>query len=804
MAHELAKTDGRLTLIHNGIGRYTIVIPANASDPIIHGAQELQQHLALMSGAVLPIQESASGREIRLQPDTSLAEEEFTITTQGQRLVIAGGGKRGVLYGCYALLEDVLGFRWYTSRITKVPKKRTVVVGPLAIHDKPALEYREPFYTEAFERDWAVRNRTNGHHQKLDETVGGRVAYGKFFVHSFNGLVDPEIYFDSHPEYFSLIDGKRMKGEYQLCLTNPDVLRISIESVRRWIKETPEATIMSVSQNDVYFSCQCEACQAVEKEEGAASGPVLRFVNAVADAIAPDYPHILIDTLAYQWTESTPRFVRPRPNVRIRLAPIYACFSHPLDGCEANTEAFANLKAWGEITHQLYVWHYSTNFANYLQPFPNLNEVIRDIQLFKQHGAVGLFYEGGYAPGGCCAQSELESFLMAKLMWDPERPAQPIIADFLQGVYGKAAPYMKRWLDLIHDVVRTQNVHLRIWDPPTAPYLADNILEQGTKIFDAAEQAVADQPLTLEMVQRARLALDYVLLMRSLPKYQVVDVVYKRIEPVDAALLAALQTKIEKYGISQVRENQPVSKFLQGVTDRTEYSVLTLESDQLRLDVVPEFGGRIVRLITKANGQNVMREPAVAERSYPQGGGYVEYAGIEDRGMGAREAYKGSVKKASAKAPAQITLRAKLKNGVVATRRLALVGNQLCISTLLENETADTQHVALRSHAEFTWPGVTEPCVSYANPAGETVCLGLPEPGHSHVFPYSGIAGSEWVVKLGSVQLTQSFANQQIATVSFNGSRAERGLSLDLTANPKAMLPGTQLALEQTWTVTVS
>jgi hypothetical protein len=623
----------RLTLVHHGVGRYAIVIPANASDPVKHGAKELQQHLALMSGALLPIQDAPSACEIRLQPDTRLAEEEFTITTLGQNLVIAGGGKRGVLYGCYTLLEEVLGFRWYTSRITKVPRKRTVVIGPLAIHDKPAFEYREPFYTEAFERDWAVRNRTNGHHQKLDETVGGKIAYGKYFVHTFNALVDPNIYFDSHPEYFSLINGKRMKGEYQLCLSNPDVLNIAIESVRRWIKDTPDATIMSVAQNDVYFNCQCDACQAIEKEEGAASGPVLRFVNAVADAIAPDYPHILIDTLAYQYTEDPPKLVRPRPNVRIRLAPIDACFSHPLDGCEANIKAFENLKSWGRITNQLYIWHYSTNFAAYLQPFPNLDEVIRDIQLFQQNGTVGLFYEGGYAPGGCCAQSELESFLMAKLMWNPERPAQPVIADFLKGVYGKAAPLMKRWLDLIHNVVRKQNVHMTIGDPVTAPYLADQILEQGTQIFDAAEQVVADHPLTLEMVQRARLALDYVLLMRSLPKYQVVEGIYKRTQPVNAALFAAVQSKIEKYGIGEVRESQPVAQFLAVTTDHTEYDVLSLENDQLRLDVVPELGGRIVCLMVKANGQNVLREPAVEDRNYPRGGGYVEYAGIGDRGM---------------------------------------------------------------------------------------------------------------------------------------------------------------------------
>ncbi|MCE5259664.1 MAG: DUF4838 domain-containing protein [Chloroflexi bacterium] len=797
-------TTGKLTLVHNGQGRYAIVIPADAAAPVKHGADELQQHLAMMSGAILPIQETVPETDLAicLEPTASLGEEEFTLKTSGQRLTISGGGKRGVLYGCYALLEDILGVRWYTSRITYVPKKRTLTVDPLDVHDKPDFEYREPFYTEAFAKDWAVRNRTNGHHQLLDESVGGNVSYGRLFVHTFNDLVSPDKYYDAHPEYFSLIDGKRMKGYYQLCLTNPDVLRISIESVRGWIKENPHATIISVSQNDVYFNCQCDKCRAVEEEEGAASGLVLRFVNAIADAIAAEYPHILIDTLAYQWTESTPKYVRPRPNVRIRLAPIYACFSHPLDGCAANIEAFNNLKAWGAITNQLYVWHYSTNFAHYLQPFPNLDEVIGDIPIFKKYGAVGLFYEGGYAPGGMCAQSELEAYLMAKLMWHTDRPAEPIIADFLQGVYGKAAPYIKEWLDLIHDVLRKQNWHLRIWDTPTAPYLADDVLAKGQRIFDAAEQAVADNTLTLEMVQRARLALDYVLLMRALPRHQVVGSTYKRTQGVDAKLLSTLETKVNQYGVGQIREGQPKWRFFQRVTDQSEYPVLSLANEQVRVDVVPALGGRIVRLLDKASGQNLLREVTAAEWSYPAGGGFAEYVGIEDRGMGAREAYQGTLNKGNAQTPASIILEVMLKNGVAVKRCLSLQGDRLDIKTELANTTAEVQHIALRSVIELTWPDGVEPSVLYRSTAGETVQLAIPEPGHPHEMQYADIAEGEWTAQLGKVQLTQVFANQPIAAVSCNGSRMDRGLSLALNANPRALPAGAKFTLEQSWIIT--
>lgn len=73
---------------------------------------------------------------------------------------------------------------------------------------------------------------------------------GFWGVHTFYGLVSPEKYFVSHPEYFSLIDGKRTHDRSQLCLSNPDVLRIAIENIKAQIRREPQYLIYDVSQND--------------------------------------------------------------------------------------------------------------------------------------------------------------------------------------------------------------------------------------------------------------------------------------------------------------------------------------------------------------------------------------------------------------------------------------------------------------------------------------------------------------------------------------------------------------------------
>ena len=153
-----------------------------------------------------------------------------------------------------------------------------------------------------------MRNRLNGKYSLATEEWGGKIDY-QGFVHTFNGLVPPEEHFATHPEYFSEIDGQRVGERSQLCLTNPDVLRVATETVYRWIAENPAASIISVSQNDWHNYCQCANCSALAEKEGSQSGPLLHFVNGIAaprgktSGYYHRYP-------AYQYQAEGPRTVK--------------------------------------------------------------------------------------------------------------------------------------------------------------------------------------------------------------------------------------------------------------------------------------------------------------------------------------------------------------------------------------------------------------------------------------------------------------------------------------------------------------
>ncbi len=84
----------------------------------------------------------------------------------------------------------------------------------------------------------------------------------------------------------------------------------------------------------------------------------------------------LLASLAYWFTEVPPHDIVPRKNVRVRLCPIRCCEAHPYETCssDANKAFLAHLKAWGAMTDTLYIWHYNTDFAHYLMPFPDFAE----------------------------------------------------------------------------------------------------------------------------------------------------------------------------------------------------------------------------------------------------------------------------------------------------------------------------------------------------------------------------------------------------------------------------------------------
>lgn len=558
-----------LLLADHGQTAYQIVISSHASPAERHGAEELKHYLKEISSANFPIlleNEYEKGPAILIgrsklsesaltdEEWKSLGQEGFQLCAVDGNLIIAGSPVRGALYGVYGFLEKYLGCRWFTKKVQLIPKKSQILLRMEKTREVPVLEYREPYYLGNLDPDWHVRNFSNGDFPPLTSIHGGKMKY-RPFVHTFSDLVPPEQYFAEHPEYYSEVNGERLAEHAQLCLTNEEVFQIALNQVRKWLSEDPDAKIISVSQNDSFNPCTCPKCRAVDQEEESHAGTLIRFVNRIAQEIEKDYPDVLIDTLAYQYTRKPPRYVRPRKNIIIRLCSIECCFAHPLATCsklaafegnELVQKSFVDdLVGWGKISDRLYIWDYVTNFANYLQPFPNFAVLQKNIQFLIDNHVRGIFEEGNNAPGESGEFDQLRQYLLAKLLWNPQADVDIIIDEFMAGYYGMAAPWMRRWFNLYNGRI-TPDIHMGIYDKPDAAYLDDVLLKEGNQLFDAAE-AVAESDQVLSRVRTARLSIRFVEISRL---------------PTDAPnrreRIRAFFQDVKAAGITQIKEWTPV------------------------------------------------------------------------------------------------------------------------------------------------------------------------------------------------------------------------------------------------------
>ena len=421
----------------------------------------------------------------------------FTIRVEGSRVYIFGGDRKGTLYGVYELLERYLGCRFFAPGSEYVPIYDTLHIPKLNVTDRPAFCSRETYYTGMEDPDFADKMRCNIHAWK------GQGDWG-MWVHTMFSLVPPDKYFKDHPEYYALMGGKRSKT--QLCLSNPDVLKVTIEELRKKMQENPGARYWSVSQMDTYGYCECDQCKAIYEREGSPSGAIIEFVNKVAAA----FPDKVISTLAYQYTRSAPKHMKPASNVNIMLCTIECDRNKPIASDTSKGSFFNDLRDWSKIAKDILVWDYVIQFTNMTGPFPNLYVLQPNIQLFEKYHVNSVFEQGCH--GTYSENQELREYLLAKLLWNPNLNLDSLTTVFLNGYYGAAGYWIGNYLKEMEKNLISSGQPLWIYGSPvqeTRSFLNSDQVKLYDFYFDKAEEAIKNDTTILNRVFMARLPLMY-------------------------------------------------------------------------------------------------------------------------------------------------------------------------------------------------------------------------------------------------------------------------------------------------------
>ena len=529
-----------LALAAEGATPYRIVIPTNPAYGEELAAKELAFFLEQMTAAVFPIihddlpateHEIVLGNTNRKSRETipkhlqSDNWEGFTLFREASKLIIMGNLPRATLYGVYDFLDVELGVRFLTAEANHVPQHRTLNIAIQSRHYGPVIERRTTWASLGGQS--ALRNRMNGYSFAfLGEALGGVKWIGSP-THTFDNLVPMDKYFEEHPEYYSLIEGQRRR-QYkglitQLCLTNPDVLRIATETARSWlgpeVKQRPQTKhVVSVTVNDSPMFCRCEPCVTVNREEGVAEGGTkMRFVNAIARTLDREYGNVKVETMIYN--TSLPKNTRPAPNVLIQLVhdPDWRyALNDP--ACAANRDMLAELQALktdvGDAA--LYNWiklgtYGSTSF---LDPRPNLRHIAQNIRVMNTCGIKGFFCQTVQTRGA--HMQDLRYYLLARALWRPHIDSRETIDDFCRLYYGPAAEDVLSHINYLHDVYGGEGLKPVTMADTTAPFDAQFIAQADATL--AAAETKAPDDVIRHRVATCRLPIWKLMLDRAFGK----------------------------------------------------------------------------------------------------------------------------------------------------------------------------------------------------------------------------------------------------------------------------------------------
>ncbi len=507
-------TNDATVLVAGGQSQYRIVIAAARPGQIVSAAQDLQRYLRRATGATLEIVDDSQpmpehaillGRSdhlaaLGIDPSVeNLGTSGYIIRTVSPHLVIAGARGLSTRFAVYGFLEDQVGCRWFAPDCDYVPPRRSeLLIWPLDEQHVPAFDCRDLNYEAlSADPDFAIRLRLNG--------LQWKAGWGLWW-HTLHHLVPPGKYFADHPEYFALVNGRRVDNQ-QICTTEPGVFDIVASALAAKMAKNPRWKYFMVSQTDKRGVCEHDACKRLNERAGSDMGATLDLVNRVADR----FPDKTICTLAYWTTRKPPEGVRPRDNVLVMIGAGGGDRGYSF--IERHPTLVSDIEGWTAICKTVFIWDYVVHYGQLMLPFPNLRALGPNMAMYEDKGVQGVFAQASPEVGG--EFRHLRAYLLARLMWDPDQDAEAIIDEFVAGYYGPAAGPIGRYIDDMHDELATSErlSYLASPDLYKNGFLSAANLQHYSELFDQAEQTVAGDAVLLRRVQEARMPVMYARLL---------------------------------------------------------------------------------------------------------------------------------------------------------------------------------------------------------------------------------------------------------------------------------------------------
>jgi hypothetical protein len=583
LAGALAGCGGAVTLVRDGEAVAGIQVAESAAPEVAEAARRLQHFVKESSGATLAINEPAAVRiAIEVDPSlrASLTEDGYVIRVRPREVVLRGATPMGAVYATYWFLESHVGCRWFlpTPIGTDIPQQSTIVVPVGESRYRP--DYRFRSVGGMRQEEWAVANR-------LSEGVwfNGR-SYSKVWgvAHTYYKLLPHEKYWDAHPEWYALLNGKRGGPAKRkthgpnFCTSNPEVVAEVARNIGKVFDEDPRLEMVTLGPNDGLNFCTCPKCQAQDEPgkewrgaaarlewRGQLSRRMMLFDNAVARILKRTHPDKLLKVMMYSWYQEPPTDpdLRFEDNIVVMLThsgnpskfeSLYpSCYNHPLNdpACRPNQERFVPaLKSWEARSKTMGVYEYYMKASVVDTLFPIVHTIREDVPYYHDCNAAYFHTQGRY----CCLPVEgLNLYVAARLMWDVDTDVDALLEDFYTRFYREAAGPMRTYHERLESLMAERGGdvlgylwHLtRIYDADTQAELRA-LLDEG--------RALATSKLVRRRIRHVRDEFEYT--MRCARVWSAVERGYARLAAdgeYDADDQAALRQQLAPYQEAAVK-----------------------------------------------------------------------------------------------------------------------------------------------------------------------------------------------------------------------------------------------------------
>jgi hypothetical protein len=560
--HEVSVEESGIVLAENETCAYSIVYDKN-NVSALKAANLLYKHINLATGAeiaLLPIDESTTytseqkwivleGKTIREQAgitdtDKNLDVSGYQIDTKDSSCFLHVGGELGYQQAALAFLRNVLGYNRYSSNIvtyTKVKEGR-ITLPKMAIVERP---------------DFAYHTQSN----KVDETTGYEMGFltssETFFydseitdLHNSFMWLPKDTYQAAHPNWYSL-------NGTQICYT----ARGDKEEYEAMVKETASRMLKKLATNstvgavtfsiqDNQESCTCPSCQEAESKYGAASGSVVKFINAVDDIVQASLEEeakekgtakreVDICFFAYNATEKpcakldengnyvpTSEDVICNEHVGPYIAPIGASYTKSF--YNDDNESFASsIKGWGALSKRLYLWLYETNFNNYLYPLNTFSSMGESYRFLIENNALYLYNEGQHNNGATTAFGRFKEYFNSVSEFNVNASYPDIVDDFFTNYFGPAKETMLTYFqELQEQCAYIENTYYDINGTiynkiAQARFWPKRLLMRWLNYIEEAKQTLA--PLAKTDAATYQIYLDNITLESIFPRYALLN-----------------------------------------------------------------------------------------------------------------------------------------------------------------------------------------------------------------------------------------------------------------------------------------